>query len=100
MAYLFLDVQLEWTYARPWFACMMLIITGVLLGLTMLARSQGAQVTLWKSLFMGSAQAVSFFRGCPGREPLSVPGFCSVLNLKLLRTFRSLWFYLLFLERR
>ena len=63
MAYVFLDLQLEWTYARPWFACMMLIVTGVLLGFTILARSQGGQVTIWKSLFMGVAQAVSLLPG-------------------------------------
>lgn len=63
MAYVFLDLQLEWTYARPWFACMMLIVTGVLLGFTMLARSQSAPVTLWKSLYVGVAQAVSLLPG-------------------------------------
>ncbi len=63
LAYVFLDTQLEWTYARPWFACMMLILTGGLLGSTRLARPQGGEMTLWKSILIGAAQAVSLLPG-------------------------------------
>lgn len=63
LAYMFLDVQLEWTYARPWFACVMLVLTGVFLSCTLLARTQGGEVTLRKSVLMGIAQAVSLLPG-------------------------------------
>lgn len=63
LAYVFLDARLEWTYARPWFACVMLILTGVFLGCTFLARIQDGEITLRKSILMGVAQAVSLLPG-------------------------------------
>lgn len=63
LAYMFLEAQLEWTYAHPWFACMMLIITGGFLWSTLLVRTPGGEITLWKSILMGTAQAVSLFPG-------------------------------------
>ncbi len=63
LAYIFLDTQLEWTYARPWFACVMLILTGIFLASTLLARSEGGEMTLQKSILMGIAQAVSLLPG-------------------------------------
>ncbi len=63
LAYVFLDTKLEWTYARPWFACIMLIITGLLLLSTLLARSQDGHVTVWKSCLIGLAQATALLPG-------------------------------------
>jgi len=63
LAYIFLEIQLEWTYARPWFACIMLIVTGGLLGSTWLVRIREREVNLWKSILIGVAQAVSLLPG-------------------------------------
>ncbi len=63
LAYIFLDAKLEWTYARPWFACIMLVVTGALLGSTLLARTQDGQVTIWKSVLIGLAQAIALLPG-------------------------------------
>ena len=63
LAYVFLDTELEWTYEHPWFACTMLIATGLLLGSTFWAPTQGGMVTLWKSIWIGAAQALSLLPG-------------------------------------
>lgn len=63
LAYVFLDTELEWTYEHPWFSCTMLIATGLLLGSTFWVPAQSGEVTLWKSLWIGAAQAVSLLPG-------------------------------------
>ncbi len=63
LAYVFLEAQLEWTYARPWFACMMLIVTGALLASILLTRVQDGTVTLPKSILIGIAQAAALLPG-------------------------------------
>ncbi len=63
LAYMFLESQLEWTYARPWVACIMLIATGMLLGSTYLVRLKSAEITLLKSLLIGVAQSISLLPG-------------------------------------
>lgn len=63
LAYVFLETQLEWTYARPWVACIMLIVTGIILGSTFLVHAQEGAVTLSRSILIGIAQAVSLLPG-------------------------------------
>ena len=63
LAYLFLESQLEWSYAHPWFACIMLIATGVLLGCTFFAQNNAGEVTLPKSILIGLSQSVSLLPG-------------------------------------
>ncbi|MCY4159523.1 MAG: undecaprenyl-diphosphate phosphatase [Bacteroidetes bacterium] len=63
LIYAFFDAQLEWTYARPWFACMMLIVTGALLGCTLLVRTQEGELSVLKSVLIGVAQAISLLPG-------------------------------------
>ena len=64
LAYVFLEEQLEWTYARPWFACVMLLLTGTLLGSTLLVRShETGKITLCESILIGIAQAVALLPG-------------------------------------
>ncbi|MCY4000697.1 MAG: undecaprenyl-diphosphate phosphatase [Bacteroidetes bacterium] len=62
-AYVFLETQLEWSYAHPWFACMMLIMTGILLAMTMVVRASTGHITIMKSTLIGIAQAVSLLPG-------------------------------------
>jgi len=63
LAYVFLEAQLEWSYAHPWFACIMLIITGILLTMTLLARAPIGDLTMMKSAVIGLAQAMSLLPG-------------------------------------
>jgi len=96
LAFVFLESQLEWSYANPWFVCVMLIVTGILLGSTVLVRLKTGNLTLLKSILIGISQSISLLPGMSrsgatistglllGVKPESVADFSFIMVLPVI----------------
>lgn len=63
LAYVFFGDFLESKFSDPGFVCLMLIVTGILLLLTVLRKNPSGPLTPLKAVIIGAAQAMALFPG-------------------------------------